>query len=271
MNKTELKSRLEVAHILADFSGEVIRRYFRRSHLISQTKINESSSIVTIADQEAEQIMVDYLFKIFPEDGIIREEGDNKASQNGYYWVIDPIDGTSSFVKGLPIFGTLIGLVNATGKTILGIADQPISRERWQGICGEPTLLNNQILTNPYISENHWNLTETCLTSTTPLMFITARQNAIATQLQTICKRTAFGGDCYNYLSLASGWTAMPLIILESDMKYYDFCALIPIIEGTGGIITDWSGNSLNKHSTEVLAASNCYLHQAALAIIQKV
>ena len=271
MNKTELSQRLEVAHILADVSGEVIRSYFRRSHLTSQTKTGESSSIVTIADQEAEQAMVDYLTQIFPQDGIIREEGENQLSQSGYYWVIDPIDGTSSFVKGLPIFGTLIGLVDEAGKTVLGIADQPISRERWQGIDGEKTLLNHQLLTNSYTLENHWDLPEACLTSTTPLMFITPRQKAIASRLQTICKRTAFGGDCYNYLSLTSGWTAMPIVILESDMKYYDFCALIPIVEGTGGIITDWSGKALNQHSTEVLAASNCDLHQAALKLIQAI
>ena len=271
MNKVELNKRLALAHTLADLSGEIIRHYFRRSHLDSQTKIDESSSIVTIADQEAEQAIVDHLVKIFPEDGIIREEGENQVSQSGYYWVIDPIDGTSSFVKGLPIFGTLIGLVDELETPILGIADQPITRERWQGIRGEKTLLNYQLLTNTYASETHWNLTQTCLTSTTPLMFITARQNAIASQLQKICKRTAFGGDCYNYLSLASGWTAMPLIILESDMKYYDFCALIPIVEGAGGVITDWSGKPLNQQSTEVLAASNVNLHEAVLDVIQQV
>ena len=83
-----------------------------------------------------------------------------------------------------------------------------------------------------------------------------------------MCRRTAFGGDCYNYVSLAMGWTAMPMIVLESDLKYYDFCALIPIIEGVGGIITDWAGNALNSNSTEVLAASNQNLHQQALKVI---
>ena len=85
MNKTELSQRLEVAHNLADLSGEVIRSYFRRSHLTAQTKTGESSAIVTIADQEAEQAMVDYLTKILPQDCIIREEGENQLSQNGYY------------------------------------------------------------------------------------------------------------------------------------------------------------------------------------------
>ncbi len=271
MNKTELNQRLQLAHTLADLSGEVIRQYFRRSHLVSQTKIGESSSIVTIADQAAEQAMVDRLLQVFPEDGVIREEGENQPSQSGYYWVIDPIDGTSSFVKGLPIFGTLIGLVDGDGNPVLGIADQPIIRERWQGVRGEPTLLNGEILTNSYAQDNHWQLSEVCLTSTTPLMFVTPQQQAIAGRLQEVCKRTAFGGDCYNYLSLAAGWTAMPMVILESDMKYYDFCALIPIIQGSGGIITDWQGKALDQNSTEVLAASNLTLHQAALKVIGQI
>lgn len=271
MNKAELSQRLQLAHTLADLSGEVIRQYFRRSHLAAQTKTEESSSIVTIADQAAEQAMVNHLGQVFPEDGIIREEGENRVSQNGYYWVIDPIDGTSSFVKGLPIFGTLIGLVDQDGTPVLGIANQPILQERWQGVRGEPTQLNGQVLTNAYAQEHHWQLENACLTSTTPLMFITPQQQAIATRLQQVCKRTAFGGDCYNYLSLAAGWTAMPMVILESDMKYYDFCALIPILQGAGGIITDWQGKALNQDSTEVLAASNLHLHQAALKIIQSI
>ncbi|MEB3311302.1 MAG: inositol monophosphatase family protein [Snowella sp.] len=271
MNKAELAQRLQLAHTLADLSGEVIRQYFRRSHLASQTKTGESSSIVTIADQAAEQAMVEQVLQVFPEDGIIREEGENQVSKSGYYWVIDPIDGTSSFVKGLPIFGTLIGLVDQDGTPVLGIADQPIIRERWQGVQGELTRLNGQVLTNPYAQDRHWPLAEVCLTSTTPLMFVTPQQQAIAAKLQQVCKRTAFGGDCYNYLSLAAGWTAMPMVILESDMKYYDFCALIPIIQGSGGIITDWQGRALDQNSTEVLAASNAYLHQAALEIIQSI
>jgi histidinol phosphatase-like enzyme (inositol monophosphatase family) len=267
---SSVQKRLELAHILADLSGEVIRYYFRRSHLQAATKLGESSAIVTIADREAEQVMVDRLLQDFPDDGVIREEGENKASQSGYSWVIDPIDGTSAFVKGLPIFGTLIGLIDYQNNPLLGIANQPITLERWQGIHGSKSLFQNQCLENHYAQESHWSLAEACLASTTPLMFITSRQQRIANQLQQICKRTAFGGDCYNYLSLAAGWTAMPLIILESDMKYYDFCALIPIIEGSGAIISDWQGQPLNPQSTEVLATANAHLHQAVLAVIRK-
>lgn len=264
-----VQQRLALGQELVALSGEIIRAYFRRSHLSSETKTTEVSSIVTIADQRAEQAMVERLRQVFPEDGILREEGENYPSQSGYTWVIDPIDGTSSFVKGFPIFGTLLGLVSPDQIPLWGIADQPILRERWQGVKGQNSLLNGEVLRSPYAKETTGALTEACLVSTTPLMFITDRQKAIAAQFQRHCQRTAFGGDCYNYLALAAGWTAMPLIILESDMKYYDFCALIPIVEGAGGMITDWQGNPLTPASSEVLATANPHFHQLALALIQ--
>jgi inositol-phosphate phosphatase/L-galactose 1-phosphate phosphatase/histidinol-phosphatase len=261
---------IQLAHQLADTSGEIIRRYFRQPHLETETKLEQVSSIVTIADQEAEEAMVAIIRRELPEDGVIREEGANIPSQSGRYWVLDPIDGTSSFVKGLPIFGTLIGLV-AENQPILGIVDQPILGDRWLGVKGKGSLYNNQMIVNPYRQDRELVLKNACLASTTPLMFITERQQAIARQLQSVCKRTAFGGDCYNYMMLATGCTAMPMVILESDLKYYDFCALIPIIEGAGGIISDWSGNPLQADSSEVLAVSNSGLWRQVLEQISRV
>ncbi len=264
-----VQQRLALGQELVNLSGKIIRSYFRRSHLSSETKLTEVSSIVTIADQATEQAMVDRLRQAFPADGILREEGENYPSQSGYTWVIDPIDGTSSFVKGFPIFGTLLGLVSPAQVPLWGIADQPILQERWQGVQGQKSFLNGEVLRSPYAKETPGTLTEACLVSTTPLMFISDRQKAIAARFQQHCQRTAFGGDCYNYLALAAGWTAMPLIILESDMKYYDFCALIPIVEGAGGMITDWQGQPLTPASSEVLATANPHFHQLALALIQ--
>jgi histidinol phosphatase-like enzyme (inositol monophosphatase family) len=213
--------------------------------------------------------MVEVIQRECPEDGVIREEGANIPSKNGFYWVLDPIDGTSSFVKGFPIFGTLIGLIAENQpKPLLGLMNQPILKERWLGIQGSVTTLNGEAIINPYSQQGEIPLKEACLTSTTPLMFVSERQKAIAYKLQQVCQRTAFGGDCYNYVSLATGWSALPMVILESDLKYYDFCALIPILEGAGVIITDWQGRALNSESTEAIAASNLSLWQQALEII---
>jgi histidinol phosphatase-like enzyme (inositol monophosphatase family) len=264
MTSPDLTHRLAIAHQLADQSGDILRQYFRRPHLASQTKTDQISAIVTLADQAAEDAMVKILRQKLPDDGIIREEGDDIPSQSGYTWVLDPIDGTSSFVRGLPIFGTLIGLVNEQMTPVLGIANQPICGDRWQGAIGEQSQLNGELLVNPY-RDQKTSLQEACLVSTTPLMFTTPTQKAQVKQLYTHCKRTAFGGDCLNYLALAAGWTAMPLLILEADMNFYDFCALIPILQGVNIPITDWQGQTLTANSTEIVVASNQALHQFAL------
>lgn len=266
---SDREQQIKLAEKLADVSGEVIKKYFQKPHILTETKEDAISSIVTIADREAENAMVNLILKEAPGDGIIREEGENIASQTGRYWVLDPIDGTASFVKGLPIFGTLIGLVDLdSNTTLMGIVNQPILQERWLGVKGKPTLFNQQSIINSYAQDTNSKLAEACLTSTTPLMFVTERQKAIAKNLQQICQRTAFGGDCYNYAALASGWSSMPMVVLDCDMQYYDFCALIPIIEGVGGVITDWLGNRLNPQSTEVLATSNAILWKQTIEAI---
>ncbi len=267
----DLSASINLAEKLAQVSGEVIRQYFRQPNLETETKPEQVSNMATFVDKEAENAMVQVILKEAPEDGIIREEGDNIPSKNGRYWVLDPMDGTSSFVKGLPIFGTLIGLVELESNTpLLGMVNQPILEESWLGVQGKTTLFNHQPIPNSYAKVSNIKLEEACLTSTSPLMFRTEEEKAIAQKCQEICQRTAFGGDCYNYLSLAAGWSSIPMIILESDMQYYDFCALIPIIEGTGAVITDWSGNRLTHKSTQVLAASNSWLWEQILEVIAR-
>ena len=120
---------IQLAHHLADASGVIIRRYFGQPHLETETKLDQGSSRVTISDQEAEEAMVAIIQQELPEDGVIREEGANIPSQSGRYWVLDPIDGTSSVVKGLPIFGTLI-VLGAENQPILVIVDLPILGDR---------------------------------------------------------------------------------------------------------------------------------------------
>lgn len=265
----EIQKTIELAGKLADISGAIIRQYFRQYNLPVETKETEISSLVTLADREAEDAMVDILLKEAPTDGIVREEGENIPSQNGRYWVLDPIDGTSAFVRGFPIFGTAIGLVDLESHLpLLGIVNQPILQERWIGIRAKTTRLNDRVIVNPYAQETDTKLEIACLASTTPLMFVTEQQKTVASRLQSLCKRTAFGGDCYNYMALASAWSGMPMVILEADMKYHDFCAIIPIVEGVGGKISDWRGNPLRSESTEVLAASNRSLWEKTLEII---
>ncbi|MFN5516509.1 MAG: inositol monophosphatase family protein [Cyanobacteriota bacterium] len=266
----DLQRRLTLAHQLADVAGTAIRAQFRRSHLFAETKKDLISALVTAADLEAEEAMIQVLAQTLPADGVIREEGENRPSQSGYTWVIDPLDGTSSFARGFSLFGVLIGLTNADNQPLLGVADQPITGERWQGVRGEVSRLQGEPIVNPYVGETQGRLEDVCLCSSTPLMFTTPQQRHVAETFQRRCRRSAFGGDCFNYLALASGWSALPLVILEADLQFYDFCALIPIIEGAGAVITDWSGEPLTSASKEVLAASNLALHQEALAVLKQ-
>jgi histidinol phosphatase-like enzyme (inositol monophosphatase family) len=264
----EIEQRLNIAHQLADLSGEILRQYFRQPHLASQTKTGQISAIVTLADQAAEDAMVAHLQALLPGDGVIREEGESIPSQSGYTWVLDPIDGTSSFVRGLPIFGTLIGLVNGEMQTVLGLANQPITGDRWQGITGEKSQINGVPIANPYQHQSI-PLAQACLASTTPLMFTTPKQKEKVEKFYQQCQRTAFGGDCLNYLAGAAGWTAMALVILEADMSFYDFCALIPILAGADYYLSDWQGKPLTAHTTEILASPNGDLHQQALQLLR--
>ncbi|MBD2654571.1 histidinol-phosphatase [Synechocystis sp. FACHB-383] len=264
----EVEQRLAIAQQLATISGDVLAQYFRRSHLQSGTKTDQVSAIVTQADEEAEQAMVDLIQAKLPQDSVIREEGENISGESGYTWVLDPIDGTSSFVRGLPIFATLIGLVDENMQPVLGIANQPISGDRWQGVQGEQSNLNGMSLVNPY-EKSEINLASACIASTTPLMFTNPEQQQKMANIYRQCQRTAFGGDCFNYLAAASGWTAMPVVIVEADLNFYDFCALIPILTGANYCFTDWQGRDLTPTSTEVVASPNIKLHSEILAFLQ--
>jgi inositol-phosphate phosphatase/L-galactose 1-phosphate phosphatase/histidinol-phosphatase len=281
MTTTDIEERIKLTHRLADVAGDVLRSYFRAGPIDSGTKIKEISSIVTIADTQVEHIMRSLIRQHFPEDGIIGEElGSVPSKGSGVSWVIDPIDGTSSFVRGLPVFGTLIGCINdETGEVLCGVLDQAILGERFVAYSKKEEnntttislTLNGEPIYSSYTDgERYSSLAEVCLCSTTPRMFVSYKEQECIKNAWAVCKRTAFGGDCYNYAMLASGRSAMPLVVLEADMKYFDFCALIPIIKGSGGYITDWTGQSLTKDSTQVLAAPNINLWEQMIKVLGK-
>jgi inositol-phosphate phosphatase/L-galactose 1-phosphate phosphatase/histidinol-phosphatase len=152
-------------------------------------------------------------------------------------WVIDPIDGTKSFVIGRPTFGTLIALCK-DDVPVLGIIDQPISKERWTGADGKTTLNGKVVKVRPCPD-----FKSACVGSTTPAMFPPPpsglRRDEIWKKIEANTKMLAWGGDCYMYGLLASGNMDA---CFEASLSPYDFCALVPVVEGAGGIITDWAG-----------------------------
>lgn len=178
-------------------------------------------------------------------------------------WVFDPIDGTKAFITGKPSWGTLIALLHK-GKPVLGIIDQPITKERWIGVEGKQTVLNGK----PISTRNKTDLDKAYMYTTTPDMFSGATQSAYKRLKKTVLS-TSFGADCYGYGLLAAGFVD---VVAEADLKPWDYMAMIPIIEGAGGVITDFNdrplrwnrdkeSDSITAWSGEVLAAGNRVLH----------
>ncbi|KAJ8763355.1 hypothetical protein K2173_002238 [Erythroxylum novogranatense] len=252
-----------VGNLLADASGEVIRKYFRKKFDVLD---KEDLSPVTIADKAAEEAMVSIIIDNFPSHAIYGEENGWRCKEkfSDYVWVLDPIDGTKSFITGKPLFGTLIALLHM-GKPIVGIIDQPVLKERWIGISGRGTTLNGEKLSTR-ICEN---LSQAYLYTTSPHLFSDDAAEAFA-RVRNKVKVPLYGCDCYAYALLASGFVDL---VVESGLKPYDFLALIPVIEGSGGVITDWKGDELSWEASpdsratsfNVVAAGDRQTHQEAL------
>jgi inositol-phosphate phosphatase/L-galactose 1-phosphate phosphatase/histidinol-phosphatase len=249
---------LAFAHELADRAGEVVRRYYRMPIAVDY-KADESP--VTIADREIEGVMRDLIRSRFPDHGI---EGEEFASEHGeaeLVWNLDPIDGTKAFLVGRPTFGTLISLLRA-GRPVLGIIDQCILHERWVGILGEPSTCNGSAIRVRSCPD----LAHAVLSTTAPEMFKTAEEQTAFARIAQAVRFPVYGGDCYAYGLLAMGFADL---VVESDLDLHDFAALVPVIEGAGGIITDWAGQVLGRGSDgRVVAAGDRRVHAQALALL---
>ena len=228
---------------MADAAGDIIRTHYRQPFdVISKG----DHSPVTIADRGVEKALRAMIQARFPDDGIYGEEFGIRDAKNDLTWVIDPIDGTKSFVMGRPTFGTLIALCR-DGVPILGVMDQPILRERWIGAAGQVTLFNGA----PVRTRPCTDLTQAVCASTTPAMF-TDDERRIYETLDKRAKSMSWGADCYAYGLLANGFVD---VVVEANMSPYDYLALVPIVSGAGGQITDWAGAPLTLSSGDKVLA----------------
>lgn len=244
-----------VANRMADVAGAIVRRYFRTGIAVD-TKHDQSP--VTEADRAVEAAIRDIVERDHPDHGIFGEEHGTVRTDAEYVWVIDPIDGTKAFITGIPLFGTLIALLHR-GLPVLGVIDQPVLRERWVGVAGHESTLNGR----PVHARACANLSDAYLFSTTPDMYQGENERAFG-RLKDSVQFTRFGGDCYAFGLLASGFID---VITEASLKPYDYCALVPVVVGAGGIMTDWQGKALDLHSDgRVVAAGDPRIHEQALA-----
>ena len=255
----ELDSFVAGAEAAADVAGAVIRPFFRAGFAVDS---KSDRSPVTIADRSAEQAMRAVLAERFPDHGILGEEFGLDRPEASLRWVLDPIDGTRAFVSGRPTFGTLIALLD--GDTpILGIIDQPVSRERWIGAAGRPTVFRGPYGGRP-VCRACASPSQAELSCTSPEMLGTDQPRF--DRLVKAVRRNYWGGDCYAHGLLALGQID---VIAETTMKLWDWAALVPVVEGAGGRVTDWSGGRLRPDGDgRVLSVGDPALLPAIIALL---
>ena len=254
-----LEGHLSLALELADLARHTLLNAYRPDYAHS---IKSDGSPVTALDQEIERKLRSRIEKRFPDHGIFGEEYGVKGLDREYLWVLDPIDGTKSFAAGLPDFGTLIALCRA-GRPIIGIVDMPLQKQRCLGILGRETTINGEIV---HCRADH-PLHQSIMISSGVDSF---DENVAQEGFDGLRQRTAWNAyspGCAGYLSLSRGVVD---ICLEGNLDPFDFCALVPVIEGAGGRITDWQGERLGLGSGPLMVASgNAQLHDEILAVLQ--
>ena len=248
---------INFAKYLSDESEKIIKQYFRTSLIIDS---KEDETPVTIADRNVELKIRELISKTYPDHGILGEEFDSTNINSEYLCVIDPIDGTRSFIAGHKDFGTLIALLYKS-VPIIGIINCPMHNERWVGIINQPTTMNDNIVTTSKkltINESYF--------CTSGLYLEDKLFRKSCDKIINQAKYHRLGGDCYMYGMIASGLIE---IVLEDTLKTHDYMALIPVIEGAGGIVTDKYGQPITINSDgSILATANKALHNQIIDII---
>ncbi len=251
----DLDQALRFAHDTADEAARLALAHFRQT-LAIEHKADDSP--VTVADRKVEAFVRGRIGAIYPDHGIYGEEEAPVNIDRTHVWVVDPIDGTKSFVTGHPLFGGLTALLE-DGKPCLGMINMPATGERWAGVRGAATTMNG----TPCRTSGRTDLAEAFAYTTDPLLF-SGPKARVFEMLRASVRMIRFGGDCYNYALLASGYCDL---VLETGLEPYDYLPVVQVIRGAGGVITDWDGNDLSTRSQgDVLASATPELHRSMLA-----
>jgi myo-inositol-1(or 4)-monophosphatase len=246
---------------LATLSGQAILPFFRSSIAAEDKSRGGVFDPVTEADRAGEAAMRQLIKRSFPTHGIIGEEFGAEQEDADYVWVLDPIDGTRAFIAGLPTWGTLIGLSRA-GQPVFGMMHQPFTRERFFGDGGSATFRGpggeRRLRTRRCAS-----LGDAIISTTSPKLFSGDELRAYD-RVESVARLARYGCDCYAYCMLAAGHIDL---VVESGLKPYDIVALIPIIEGAGGVVTAWDGGSAADGGS-IVACGDRRVHVAALELL---
>ena len=258
---------------LAQVSGEVILPFFRSAIRAEDKSLGGAFDPVTGADRGAETAMRRLIAQTFPAHGVIGEEYGCDRPEAEYVWVLDPIDGTKSFVSGLPTWGTLIGLMHR-GRPVYGMMAQPFTRERFYG-DGKRARLRMLAPMRGEAPPSEWmtrtlrtrpcdSLAQATLMTTSPALIRDDADRAAYRRVEGKARLSRYGGDCYAYCALAAGSVDL---VIETNLKPHDVVALTPIIEGAGGVITTWDGEDAARGG-RILAAGDRHVYDEARRLL---
>lgn len=259
------KDLLTLAHDLADQSRAVIRPQFRRTMAVSNKAGVNAFDPVTKADRAAERVIKRAIRASAPEHGILGEEYGSERPDAPFQWVIDPIDGTRSFITGTPMWGTLIGLLHEQAP-VLGLMDQPFTGERfWTAekasyaleAGGKPKRIRTRACSR---------IADALIMTTSPEMFEAGVEADSFQRVKREARMTRYGGDCYAYCLLASGFVDL---VIETGLKSYDVVALIPIVERAGGRMTTWNGRPATDGG-RIIASGDPALHDRVIKMLKR-
>ena len=250
------------ANRLADTSGAVIRPFFRQPIAVTHKDGVHAFDPVTEADRGAERALRELIARERPADGILGEEYGETPGTSNYRWVLDPVDGTRAFITGRHEWGSLIALEDK-GRAVLGILDQPVLGERFVGAGGTAHLLQAGQSTKLQVRECPA-LKDAILCATDPSAYFSGSEQQAFVRVQAQTRMTRYGGDCYLFAALAMGFVDL---VIEAGFHAWDAAALIPIVEGAGGVMTSWDGGSAASGKT-IIAAGDKRVHQAAMKLL---
>ncbi|VAW13616.1 Histidinol-phosphatase [alternative form] [hydrothermal vent metagenome] len=259
MIDTDVNEFVAFAHKLADAAAVKTLRHFRQRPDTDDKAAGGRMDPVTEADRGAERAIRAMIEASYPTHGIVGEEYDVRPAAGAYEWVIDPLDGTRAFITGLPLWGTLICL-QKDGRPIIGLFDQPYIGERFIGRPGRSDLMAHQQIQRLTASACT-RLANASLATTTPELFTGAGELAAFQYAARTTRLLRYGGDCYLYGMVAAGHLDL---VIEASLKPFDIAALVPIVEGAGGVVSQWSGGPAQLGG-RIVAAATPSLHAEAI------
>ena len=262
---TRFKDLLELAHHLADQSRAVIRPQFRKPLAVDNKASAGAFDPVTKADRAAERAIVRAIRSRAPDHGVVGEEFGAKQEGAAFQWVIDPIDGTRSFITGTPMWGTLIGLLHE-GAPVLGLMDQPFTGERFWSAQGAAHTHDASGKTRRIRTRACARVSDAIMMTTSPDLFARGAEADGFNRVKGEVRMTRYGGDCYAYCLLASGFVDL---VVEAGLKSYDVVALIPIVERAGGRVTTWDGRPATSGG-RIVASGDPALHDKVLKLLNR-